>query len=220
MTTAAFTTGFVNGALHAVTGPDHLAAILPFAIGKGSRALFAGAFWGLGHGIGVFLQGLLLAAIGPMFGIDFLHYAGYMNYVAGLSLIVIGLIGFKASYDERQQEIGDAKKNDGDRSAEASERHGHAMDNPASTILTGTFQGFSGGGHLVGLIPALTLDFLGIVTFLFAFGIAMAVAMALFALVVGEVSIRLPIPPAHKLAYYTSGLAIFLGCILMLVEFD
>ena len=50
---AATVGGLFAGGLHAVTGPDHLAALLPLCIGRRWwLASCTGAYWGLGHGIG------------------------------------------------------------------------------------------------------------------------------------------------------------------------
>lgn len=52
--------GTLAGSLHAVTGPDHLAALLPLSIGRRWwAACSTGLYWGMGHGIGAALVGLL-----------------------------------------------------------------------------------------------------------------------------------------------------------------
>ena len=53
--------GFAAGFAHVVTGPDHLAALAPFASRNGSAATWRlGLRWGLGHAAGVAVIGLLL----------------------------------------------------------------------------------------------------------------------------------------------------------------
>ena len=52
--------GAFAGAVHALAGPDHLAAVAPLsARASGARAWRTGALWGAGHAAGVVLLGLL-----------------------------------------------------------------------------------------------------------------------------------------------------------------
>lgn len=99
--------------------------------------------------------------------------------------------------------VAEKKRKDGHVADTNPSASGHALDSPFSAIITGIFQGVSvrtfpapifivlltskGGGHLIGMLPALALSFGEVVVFLVAFALAMAVSMALFALVVGEV---------------------------------
>lgn len=46
-------------ATHVLTGPDHMAAVLPLAVEHRGRAAAVGAWWGLGHGLGVVAVGAL-----------------------------------------------------------------------------------------------------------------------------------------------------------------
>lgn len=59
---AAFATvggGVLSGGLHAVSGPDHLAALLPRVMGqKWYSSMRIGATWGLGHGFSATIIGL------------------------------------------------------------------------------------------------------------------------------------------------------------------
>ena len=51
--------GLLSGGLHAISGPDHLAALLPPSVGKpGWYGLQLGATWGLGHAISAVSLGL------------------------------------------------------------------------------------------------------------------------------------------------------------------
>ena len=60
--TAAFSTvggGLLAGGLHAISGPDHLAALLPRIMGKKwHSSMRIGATWGLGHGFSATVIGL------------------------------------------------------------------------------------------------------------------------------------------------------------------
>lgn len=62
---AAFATvggGVLAGGLHAVSGPDHLAALLPRIMGqKWHNSMRIGATWGLGHGFSAMVIGLAVS---------------------------------------------------------------------------------------------------------------------------------------------------------------
>ena len=54
----------VAGGLHAVSGPDHLAALLPRCLGqRWWRAARIGTVWGIGHGLSVTMMVLALYAL-------------------------------------------------------------------------------------------------------------------------------------------------------------
>lgn len=59
-TATAILAGSLGGSLHAISGPDHLAAVLPRCIGKrwwvSSRV---GALWAVGHGVSASIIGLI-----------------------------------------------------------------------------------------------------------------------------------------------------------------
>lgn len=52
--------GLVAGAVHVLSGPDHLAAIAPYAVADKARSWRTGVRWGLGHSAGVLGVGLLV----------------------------------------------------------------------------------------------------------------------------------------------------------------
>eukprot|EP00966_Prymnesium_polylepis_P235901 5455827-Prymnesium_polylepis.1 len=77
--------GTFAGGLHAVSGPDHLAALLPMCMGRRwYRAVSAGALWGIGHGVGSALVGVLGFALRGAFNID--AVASYMEVAVGISI--------------------------------------------------------------------------------------------------------------------------------------
>ncbi|MGO6719233.1 High-affinity nickel transporter, partial [Rhizobium ruizarguesonis] len=50
--------GLLAGFVHVVSGPDHLAAIAPYAVDAKARAWRTGIRWGVGHSAGVVGVGL------------------------------------------------------------------------------------------------------------------------------------------------------------------
>ena len=88
--------GTLSGSLHALSGPDHLAAILPFILGyKWYEAAYFGALWGLGHGLAASLLGILGFQVkGTLLGYNLLpQLTNFADYAVGVTLIIIGTMG-------------------------------------------------------------------------------------------------------------------------------
>ena len=88
--------GLFAGGLHALSGPDHLAAILPLILGKGlMNSAFFGCTWGCGHG----LSSALLATLGFFLKDSFIRkqiipqLTTLADYAVGITLIIIGIMG-------------------------------------------------------------------------------------------------------------------------------
>lgn len=88
--------GLLSGGLHAMTGADHLAALLPFIVGKKwLTCLMYGCLWGLGHSC----SSTIFAVIGFVVGDNVLkltYFSFLMTFAdvaIGVTLIVIGCLG-------------------------------------------------------------------------------------------------------------------------------
>jgi len=103
MDTGNYLSGLLSGSLHAFTGLDHLALLLPFCIGKHWFAWKTGFIWGLGHGIGIMLFGLLSYLIKLVLPFDLTILAKWLDVAVGLSLIAIGLHGIWETLQERKK---------------------------------------------------------------------------------------------------------------------
>ena len=84
--------------------------------------------------------------------------------------------------------------------------------------------GLGSGGHLVGMMPALTMNSLQLSTFLGGFALGMTVSMALFMGIIGIVSRMLvqrggSVPPAHKLSLWVSIVSIAIGVFYGITSF-
>jgi hypothetical protein len=167
--------GSLSGGLHALSGPDHLAALLPFILGqKWHKAAYLGSIWGLGHGLTTSLMGV----IGFYVKDSLLAYrllpqlANLADYAVGLTLIIIGAMGIYESRNESELEATD--ENEAFiyanllKTAESDDQDQHflvaAIDviaiNPLSVLFTiflnGCFLGLSWDG-LPSLAPTLAL---------------------------------------------------------------
>eukprot|EP00324_Dicrateria_rotunda_P007963 CAMPEP_0206173078 /NCGR_PEP_ID=MMETSP1474-20131121/47701_1 /ASSEMBLY_ACC=CAM_ASM_001110 /TAXON_ID=97495 /ORGANISM="Imantonia sp., Strain RCC918" /LENGTH=262 /DNA_ID=CAMNT_0053581651 /DNA_START=223 /DNA_END=1011 /DNA_ORIENTATION=+ len=208
--------GTFAGGLHAVTGPDHLAALLPLCIGRRwCAAMHTGAYWGLGHGIGAALVGALAYFVRGALNLDVL--CTYMEAAVGLSIIIIGWNGVGEAREWRTEHEGPTQ-------VAAQHNLEVALAQPAvetvgvgSTLLTGILHGCSGSGHLLGVLPALAMPSWSCAsTYLVSFGLGTMLAMSLFTALVGEASVQMgerlntPDVPA-KMALASSIFAIVIG---------
>ncbi len=87
--------GLVAGVLHVLSGPDHLAAVLPFAVRGRRQALRVGATWGLGHGLGVLLLGAVAVALRSTMHLEAI--SGAAEVVVGVMLMVLGAWAIRRS---------------------------------------------------------------------------------------------------------------------------
>mmetsp|Transcript_43870 Transcript_43870/g.93299 ORF Transcript_43870/g.93299 Transcript_43870/m.93299 type:complete len:355 (+) Transcript_43870:462-1526(+) len=211
---ATVTGGVFAGSLHAIAGPDHLAALIPRCCGlPWYRAARVGAVWGLGHGVsatllgmagflfkkGVRLTGVLGGGGGNGGSFDLLHHAGsFMELAIGASLIVIGLLGIKeareweAPEEELACEVGPPPGTPKNLSSAASPPYSSAAmavnPNPAkrAVLFNGILHGFSWDGA-PSLAPAVAIStWRGSLTFLLSYALGTMGAMALATTVIGE----------------------------------
>jgi nickel/cobalt transporter (NicO) family protein len=83
--------GLASGALHAVSGPDHVAGLAPLALLRQRAAWRIGLVWGAGHALGTALAGGLLTALLASAQLEAAELWG--ERVAGLALVGLGLVG-------------------------------------------------------------------------------------------------------------------------------
>src|SRR5690349_635269 len=85
--TSAVLYGVSTGALHAISGPDHVLSLGPVALTRPSRSFRIGLTWGVGHSFGT-----LMLALPLLFGARFVHLptlAGFGDRLAGFALMAM-----------------------------------------------------------------------------------------------------------------------------------
>ncbi len=179
-------TGFAAGGLHVFSGVDHLAALAPAAVENPSNAAKTGTFWGLGHGIGVFIIGGIGLVLRGF--VDLEAWSGWAEFLVGFLLIGIGMWAMVRS---RTIEIhGHPHEHD-----DTAHEHIHAHDpgdrsHHHAALGVGIFHGMAGGGHLFGVLPALALPTGQAIMYLLAYLVASVIAMSAFAYGVGTLAVR------------------------------
>lgn len=164
--------GFALGALHAVTGPDHVAAVVPMSFASPWQGARTGFGWGLGHGTGVVLLAVIALLLRQIVVVDVV--AAWSELAVGALLLGIGgwvlrLVLVPAP-----------------RAPEQPHDHGHAR----AAFGVGTVHGTAGMGHLVGVLPAMGLPLAAAGAYLLAFLLGAAGAMTAVGLTCGVVSTK------------------------------
>jgi len=214
--------GILGGALHALTGPDHLALLLPCCVGKRWYAGKTGFIWGLGHCIGIMLFGLLSYLVKLVLPFDLNILVKWMDVAIGFSLVAIGVMGIvEVNEEEKKKKAAKKKFDDFEQKANVpKEEKKKILEDPLSLIVTGTIQGFTGTGHFLGIIPAITLPSLvGAMLYLFAFCVGTILAMTAFTAFVGEASrfmVKSGRNTPNQLAMFVSALSVIFGSIYLL----
>ena len=140
---AALLAGALGGVFHVVSGPDHVAAVMPLSAGSPwRRAAAVGLAWGVGHGLGV----VVLVGLGQLARgwFDLGRIGGGAEVAVGLLLVGLGAMTLNR--------------------ARAPERVGHTHPHAPSArpdrrhhaaLAFGVLHGLGGASHLAGLLPSL-----------------------------------------------------------------
>jgi hypothetical protein len=168
MTVAHALAGLLAGFVHVLSGPDHLAAIAPYAVEGKTRAWKTGVRWGMGHSAGVLSVGLLALLARHALPLDALSV--WAERGVGIVLMGIGAWGLRKALALRSHDA-------------SSHVHGR------KAFAVGTVHGLAGSSHLLGVVPALALptDFAA-AAYLALFSTGTVAAMGTFSSLVGLIS--------------------------------
>jgi hypothetical protein len=174
--------GLLAGLVHALSGPDHLAAVAPLVVEERRRGWATGLLWGMGHSAGVWGVGLLALALRGLLPVD--RLSSVSERLVGAVLIGVGLWGLRRVWLARYPVS----------PAAAPHPHHHAA--PARPRLSplgiGTLHGLAGSSHLLGILPALALPSVAAsFAYVIAFGLGSVAAMVAFSSMLGLAAVRL-----------------------------
>ena len=170
-------TGFAAGAVHVVSGADHMVAMAPSSIRRPRVALISGLAWGVGHSAGVLILSIFGILAKDLINIRLM--SSYAEFFVGISLLIVGFVAIrtslKANIHMHQHIHGDDTPHE--------HFHFHSPGNKlhrshthAATGL-GVLHGFAGASHLVAVIPALALPLFGALAYLFSYLLGSVFAM-------------------------------------------
>ncbi|VAX21734.1 hypothetical protein MNBD_NITROSPINAE01-820 [hydrothermal vent metagenome] len=184
--TAYIMAGVTAGFFHAVSGPDHLAAIAPLAVGKKNKKWRTGFMWGMGHSFAVIAIGLLALAFRTALPLEALSMFG--EKIAGVALVAIGFWGLRRAFiafsHSHKHSHNDIKHE---------HAHLHIMDDTQTNhkhshtaFFVGMIHGVA-GSHFVGALPAVLMPLYGAILYLVSFGVGAIIAMSGFSAMAGFV---------------------------------
>lgn len=185
-------TGLLAGTTHVLTGPDHLAAITPFATHQSGKSWKIGLWWGIGHTTSVWLIGILLFFLRKLFPLEGLSFWG--EKLVGFMLIGVGLWGIQKAF--RSHIHYHVHEHDGTRHAHfhIHKRHAeHYHQNEIhvhshAPLSIGMLHGLAGSSHFLAILPALALSGANhAIPYVFAFGLGTILAMSGFSWMLGMI---------------------------------
>ncbi len=168
MTAALFGAG--SGALHAVTGPDHVLSLGPLVLEPRRAPWRIGLSWGAGHAAGTLLLSLPLLWFSDQLRVPAL--AGFGDRLAALALLAAALWSY---FQARRSSSG------------APARAGRAA------VAVGFVHGLTGAASLLLVLPMLAAGSrLASAVFLLAFALGSTLGMALLTALLARLGGRLP----------------------------
>ena len=191
--------GFLAGVIHSLSGPDHLAAVMPLSLEK-RRGWLVGLKWGLGHGLGVFLLYGLVVLLRLTVNMEVI--SSWSERLVGIFLIGLGIWGLQKAIR------GQLHLHEHDHEGETRHQHVH-LHTPCkkkahlhghAALAVGTLHGLAGMRHLlIGILPALAFaSWFSSIGYVAGYGIGNAAGMVFVAWSVGAIAHRFK---AHRLIF-------------------
>ena len=227
---AAAGTGLSAGLAHALSGPDHMAAIAPLVVVTRRRRWLTGAVWGIGHAVGLWVLGFVL-----MFMRGFLPIAAISSWserLVGIVLIAVGLWGLRkmaVKWVHTHEHVHEGSRHKHVHLHWPGRAHGAGQPGAHSwagvhshaAMGIGVLHGLASGSYILGVLPALILPSLTeAIGYLFTFGIGSIAGMTMFSWTVGRVADGLAGAKFDADGWLLSGssvAAIAVGCFWLLL---
>jgi ABC-type nickel/cobalt efflux system permease component RcnA len=190
--------GIIAAILHVISGPDHLAAVTPFALESKKKAWKVGLFWGVGHLLGMLTVGVLFLIFKDLIPIE--KISEYSEQFVGVILIALGLWIFlkifKAEKQHKHTHIHSENsliihKHIHIHNSEKKHNHSHnnLKQGSVASLSVGFVHGLAGVAHFLLLLPVLGFASTSESTkYILGFGIGTLIAMISFALVIGKIA--------------------------------
>jgi len=209
--------GLTAGALHVFTGADHLAAIAPLAAHRPAHGTWMGFKWGLGHGLGASLIGVLGLLGRERIDVD--QWSRLAESLVGYMLVGIGVWAFIRAramvvhshvhvHDGREHHHVHVHSELDAQSAHVGTAH---ADHSHATLYVGMLHGSAGAGHAFAVIPALALPWGEAILYLTSYFLAAVGAMSLFGATLGWIGRGRRPELVRGMVYVSSFAAVFVG---------
>ncbi len=204
-------TGFAAGAVHVVSGADHLVAMAPNSMSSPKSALKDGLAWGLGHSTGVLILSLMAILAKDL--IDIERMSSLAEFVVGLTLLLLGVLAIRSSLGVNIH-LHKHRHGEGPRHEHVHfhllGRKFHRKHTHAATGL-GVIHGLAGASHLLAVIPALALPPILAIVYMFSYLLGSIIAMSSVVLGISIASGKLGNNLSSLLMGGTGGLSIVIG---------
>lgn len=191
--------GLIAAVLHVIIGPDHLAAVIPFAIESKKKAWKIGLFWGIGHIFGMLFIGILFIFFKELIPIE--RISAYSEQLVGFVLIGIGIWAFYKIFknDKNHKHLHIHSENSPmihkhkhEHTHERSHHHEHSKDlkqNHFTSFSIGMLHGLAGIAHFLLFLPVIGFDARSdSILYITGFIMGIVLAMTVFTLVIGKIS--------------------------------
>lgn len=217
--------GLLAAILHVIVGPDHLAAVIPFAVEQERKSWKIGFFWSIGHLIGMFVIGLLFLLFRDLIPVEAIS-----NYTEQLVGIVLIGIGVWAIYKLVKKDKEPDKLHVHSTPEPHIHKHAHSHDSaynhthkdlPRQSNLTslsiGILHGLAGIAHFLLFLPVLGFDSkTEAFTYILGFSFGIIIAMTGVTLVFGHIA-ELARNWHHQ--YFIKGLRLSVGLFALVIGF-
>lgn len=213
--------GLAAGALHVVSGPDHLAAVAPLAVAEKRRGWFTGTLWGVGHTVGVWAASLFAFGLRRLLPLESLSL--WAERGVGIVLVLLGLWGLRRALSQKLH-----VHEHHHAGAPHVHLHVHRPGRPHprahlhthGSFAIGLLHGVAGGAHVLGLLPALAMpSSRDAAVYLVAFGAGTVMTMSGFAGAIGTLAARFrgnTLRAYRWLLAGCAGAAIAVGCLWLI----
>ncbi|PHS54385.1 MAG: hypothetical protein COB01_02000 [Lutibacter sp.] len=190
--------GIIAAMLHVISGPDHLAAVAPFAIESKKKAWKVGLLWGIGHLTGMLAIGVLFLLFKDLIPIE--KISAHSEQFVGVILIALGawifLKIFKTEKNHKHTHVHSENnpiihKHKHLHNSEKKHNHTHhnLKQGSIASLSVGFVHGLAGVAHFLLLLPVLGFaSTIESTKYILGFGIGTLLAMISFALVIGRIA--------------------------------
>ena len=194
-----FFAALIASILHVISGPDHLAAVIPFAIESKKKAWKIGLFWGIGHLIGMILIGILFLLFKELIPVE--KISNFSEELVGIVLVFIGIWAFYKIFKEERkhkhlhihtENSPLIHKHDHDHKHGIGHQHEHKGETKQSNLASlsiGALHGLAGISHFILFLPVASFNnTFDSIRYILGFALGIIIAMTTFALVIGRIS--------------------------------
>lgn len=190
--------GIIAAMVHVITGPDHLAAVTPFAIESKRKAWKVGLFWGIGHLLGMLSIGVLFLIFKELIPVE--KISEHSEQFVGVILISLGIWVlfkiFKTTNHHKHTHIhsnGNPVIHTHEHSHKHDDLHKHQHQNlkqgTIASLSFGFIHGLAGVAHFLLFLPVIGFTSkIDSVKYIIGFAIGTLVAMISFAIVIGRIA--------------------------------